>query len=126
MSHRLIESKITDLYVINFSEFMISKNLLQKILWNVPIKVHIYSQNINEKFKIQSNKFDFDKGVSGQVEETKDVALDINLMSNKVEIKEKIFKLVTEMDKTEDGLNSLFSRHSNDIGMMTDGIKPVL
>ena len=28
------------------------------------------------------------------------------------------------MDKTEDGLNSLFSRHSNAIGMMTDGIKP--
>ena len=62
--------------------------------------------------------------MSGQVEKTKDVASEINLMSNEVEIKEKIFKLVTEMDKTEDGLNILFSRHSNDIGMMADGIKP--
>ena len=68
MSHCLIDSKITDLYVINFSEFMISKNVLQKMLWNVPLKVHIYSQNINEKFKVQANKFDFDKGVYGHVE----------------------------------------------------------
>ena len=45
-------------------------------------------------------------------------------MCNEVDIKEKIFKLVTEMDKTEDGLNSLFSQHSNDIGLMTDRIKP--
>ena len=61
------------------------------MFWNVPVKVHIYSQNIYEKFKVQANK---------------------------------AFKLVIELDKTEDGLNSLFSRHSNVIGLMTDGIKP--
>ena len=47
--------------------------------------------------------------MSGYVEETKDVASEISLMCNEVGINEKIFKLVTEMNKTEDGLNSLFS-----------------
>ena len=79
---------MTDLYAINFSEFMISKNLL---------KVHIYSKNIDEKFKVQANKFDFDNGVSGHVKETKDVA-EIKLMCNEADIKDKIFKLDTETD----------------------------
>ena len=77
------------------------------------------------EFKIQANRFDFSKRYEGNIKEnSSNIYEQMNIMTKDKVVHEKIKKLVGELDREEDGLHSLFSRSSNDIGCYTNGIAP--
>ena len=118
------EHQLMDLHFFSFPSFYISKNMIRRIFHDVPIKLHFYSNEyscgkVQKVFK--TPQWDHTKATHHEAE---NVSASINILIDDPDIKKEVRELVDEMDTEVNGLKSLFSRHSHDIGTFTEGIEP--
>ena len=106
------EENITDLHLVNFNMLRISKTLLKMLFCDWPIKLHIYDKLHNEAWIKMINS----ENVAGTVKENLDVFGSLNLLTKDEYIRGEIKRATKELDKELDGLSSLFSKDTHDIG----------
>ena len=126
------DKKIKTLCLLQFDAFKISKYTLTKLFHANEIKIYLIkfehfqerflleSKDIKKVFKIKIDPLE----IQSTIAENKDVASQLNILTEDVYWVEKLKKLAVSLDASEGALHSLWSRGTHDIGLFTEGKFP--
>ena len=112
-----------ELVILDLISLKCSKNFIAQVFNGLKLKVHFCSADICiQKIKKNAhvNKIRFGANIADSVEE-KNVLEELNILTQDVFYIRKFKDLAIQLNKIEGPLNSLFSKSTHDIGLLTSG-----